>query len=367
MFLPRIKRAHQPVRYGEDRIRIGGVVHDIAADVEDPDGWVWALLEALDGSRRVDQVVANLVHRFPAHPEQEVREVIDQLIQRGHIENAAEPAPESLTPAERERYSRNRELLWWMDSRPRRSSWDTQLALRRARVTVVGMGGVGCTAALALTLSGVGHVHCVDHDVVELSNLPRQILYTEVDVGHPKIDAAVRRLRQHNSGVSVTGEQLVITGPAMVRRLAMRCDVLLLAADRPVEIRGWANQACHATGTAWVHGGYHGPQVNVGLYRPGVGPCYDCGQTARREYLATLPPLTSWPPEGARTGPAATNAVTAGIAGHLTAHATMSLITGVPALRTNGEYGLNLVTLEDIHRIGLDAPRPDCRTCGGPD
>lgn len=363
MFRPRIKWEHRPVRHGEDWIRIGGIVRGVAADIHDPDGWVWALLETLDGTRTVDQVVADLVHPFPAHPEREIREAIDDLIRAGYVENAAEPAPDTLTAAERERYSRNRVLSRWMDRVPRRSSWDTQLMLRQARVTVVGLGGVGCTAALALTLSGVGHVHCVEPDVVELSNLNRQILYTEHDVGRPKVDATVRRLREHNSDIVVTGEHLLITGSHLLRHLATECDVLLLAADQPVEIRSWANQACHVTQTAWVHGGYHGPQINIGLYRPGAGPCYDCGQAARRDFLAGLPLVTPWRPELTRTEPAATNAVTAGIAGHLTAHATISLITGTPALRSNREYGLNLVTLEDVGPIGLDAPRPDCPTC----
>ncbi|MEU4445721.1 hypothetical protein AB0K14_30640 [Actinosynnema sp. NPDC050801] len=58
--------------------------------------------------------------------------------------------------------------------------------------------------------------------------------------------------------------------------------------------------------------------------------------------------------------------MTAGIAGHLmaVAHAAMALITSAPALRTNCEYGLNLVTMQDNYALGPDSPRPDCPTCG---
>ncbi|QQQ80161.1 hypothetical protein IOD16_18290 [Saccharothrix sp. 6-C] len=60
----------------------------------------------------------------------------------------------------------------------------------------------------------------------------------------------------------------------------------------------------------------------------------------------------------------ATNAVTAGMAGNLAAHAVMSLITGAPALPVNREYGINLVTLQDTFALGIQSARPDCPACG---
>jgi len=361
---PVIKPEHRPVRYGHDRVRIGGIVRGIAADIIDPDGRVWALLELLDGSRTTDQVVADLVRRRPDMAVPEIREAIGDLVRAGYVVEADERDPVMLTAVERERYGRSRALLRWMDRRPRRTSWDAQLLLRQARVAVIGVGGVGCGAALALVESGVGHVHCVEPDRVELSNLNRQILYTESDIGRPKVDAAVELLREHNSDVDVTGAAFAIDGPGALRALAVRFDVLLLAADKPQEIRSWACQAGEATGTAWVHGGYHGPQINIGLYRPGTGPCHDCARTAERERRAGLPPRTFTSAAGHDAPAHSANAVSAGIAGLLAAHATMSLITGAPALRTNCEFGFNLVTLEDSFAIGPRTPRPDCPTCG---
>jgi molybdopterin/thiamine biosynthesis adenylyltransferase len=361
---PMIKPEHLPVRHGDDRVRIGGIVQGIAADIVDPDGWVWALLEALDGSRTTDQVVADLVHLHPARSRVEVRLAIDDLVRAGYVEDADEPAAGGLTAAERERYRRSKALFRWMDRTPRRTGWDTQLLLRGARVVVIGIGGVGCTAAQTLVVSGVGHVHCVEPDVVELSNLNRQILFTEHDLGRPKADAAVDRLRAHNSEVRVTGARTTIDGPGVLRTLATGFDVLLLAADQPQEIRSWAGQACEATGTAWVHAGYHGPQVSCGLYRPGTGPCYDCARVAERDRRAGLPPRTFSASAARIARSHAANAVSAGVAGQLAAHLTLSLITGAPAVRTNCQFGLNLVTLQDSFALGPEAPRPDCPTCG---
>ncbi|WP_410611571.1 HesA/MoeB/ThiF family protein [Amycolatopsis sp. lyj-109] len=360
---PRIKPEHLPVRHGGDRVRIGGVVRGIAADIDDPGGWVWALLELLDGSRTTDQVVADLARLHPQRPGADARAAIDDLIRAGYVEDAGEPDPAGLGAAERERYRRSRALFRWMDRTPRRTSWDTQLLLRGARVVVIGIGGVGCTAAQTLVVSGVGHVHCVEPDVVELSNLNRQILFTERDLGRPKVTAAVERLRAHNSEVRVTGARLLVDGPAVLRTLAIGYDVVLLAADEPPEIRAWTNQVCQATGTAWVHGGYHGPQVGCGLYAPGAGPCYDCARVAERERQVGLPPRT-FPAAAGKPRVHAANAVSAGIAGQLAAHATLSLLTGVPRLRTNCEFGFNLVTLQDSFALGPESPRPDCPTCG---
>lgn len=363
---PRIKPAHRPVRYGEDRIGIGGIISGIFTEVVDRDGWVWTLLTMLDGSLTVDQTVAELISRHPGRSEGEVRGALGDLYRAGYLEDADESVPPGLTAADQERYGRGRALFSWMDRLPRETSWDSQLLLRQARVAVIGVGGAGGNAALALTASGVGHVHCVDPDVVELSNLNRQMLFSERDLGRPKVTAAVDRLRTHNSTVEVTGERRNIDGPCSLLTLAAGFDVLVVTADRPAEILSWANQVCHSTGTAWVHGGYHGPQVAIGLYRPGTGPCYDCASTTERNRLAGLPPRTGWAGNDTTAQMHAANAVSAGIAGLFTAHAAMSLITGVPALRTNCQFGLNLVTLWESFVIEPDSPVPGCPTCGRP-
>ncbi|MCO1578073.1 ThiF family adenylyltransferase [Crossiella sp. SN42] len=361
---PRIKPEHLPFRRGEDLVQIGGSIYGIANLIPDPDGAVWALLARLDGTRTVDQVVTDLVRLYPEHPAGTVHTAIEALARAGHLEDAAEPPPAELSDAEQERYGRSHALWRWIDLTPRSSSWNAQLALHQARVVVVGLGGVGSAAALALTVSGVGQVHCVEPDVVELSNLNRQILFTEDDLGQPKVEAAVRRLREHNSAIEVTGQRHVIDGPQVLRQLAIGCQVLLMAADTPREIRSWTNQACLDTGTAWVHGGYHGPRVNIGLYQPGTGPCHDCTGLAVAERRAAQPQRTLWPGTPSTTAAHAASAISAGYAGLMAAHAVMSLITGAPALQTNCEYGFSLVALDDCFTLSLSAPRPDCPACG---
>ncbi|QKV80643.1 ThiF family adenylyltransferase [Amycolatopsis sp. Hca4] len=361
MHRPRIKRPHRPSRSRSGRIRIGGLVPGIGRDLLDPGGWVWTLLGLLDGSRSVEEVVAVLTSRFDGLPGVVVRAAVDDLMAAGYVEDADEP-DSGLAPAARERHSRGRELLQWMDPVPRRTGWDTQRLLAHASVALVGVGGAGCVTAENLVLSGVGRLHCVDGDVVERSNLNRQPLYDDADIGQFKTDVAVRKLRAANPAVDVTGERHDVDGPAFLGALVERFDVVVLAADRPGDIRSWTNRACLATGTPWVHVGYHGPLVSVGLYRPGTGPCSDCLRTVKGRERT---PGQAGPPPGPSDVQAA-NATSAGLAGHFAAHAAASLITGVPALPVNREYAFNLVTLASVPVRVLESPDPECPACRPP-
>jgi len=359
-----MKISRQPVRRGVDRVRLGGVVHKLAFDVADPDGWLWALVKLLDGSRTVDEVAAALLVSFPGRPVEHVTLAIDDLRLMGYLEDAAEPEPAGFTRSERERYSRSRELFQWMDTSPRESSWAAQSALKHAKAAVLGLGGVGGFVALALTVSGVGHVHCVDRGVVDLSDLNRQILYTQRDLGQPKADAAVRRLRERNSDMQVTGERRDIDGPDTITAITAGFDVVVLAADNPPEIRSWTNRACHEVGMPWVWGGYDGPLMTVGLYRPGTGPCYDCAELAERDRLAASPDRVEWSPAAGIAPQHAANVTTVSVTGSFAAHSAMSLLTGVPDLPPNRIYQFNLVNLLECFEMGPKTAHPRCPTCG---
>ncbi|MFJ9349083.1 HesA/MoeB/ThiF family protein [Streptomyces sp. NPDC101237] len=369
---PRIKPEHRAYRTVEGHVRIGSVVHGIGAEVRDPDGWVWTLVEAMDGTRSAADVVAEVGRRHPGLrlPDPDIAQAITDLTTAGYVEDAGAAPPAELSERERERYGRGMTLLRWMDLSPRESAWEPQLRLRGARVLLVGVGGTGGAAARDLVASGVGRLHCVEPDVVELSNLNRQTLFGERDLGTPKIDAALTALRALNSDATVTGERREVRGPVDLRELladgadGAGYDVLLLAADRPPVIRRWANEVCLATGTAWAEAGYRGPLVSVGVFRPGRGACWEClrAAEAERRDLRLAPgqdeeaasPRMPWNP---------VNAVTAGLSGGLLAHAALMLLCGIPPVEPGCRFGLNLMLPGDpvMQRARR---RPDCPACG---
>lgn len=358
---PRIKPESRPFRLAPGAVRIGGLIYGVAAEIEDPTGAVWLVLQAMDGTRSVDDLVRLVQARFPGDDPAVVREAILYLCGSGYVEDAVQHEPVYLSARERERYSRSQAFYRWIDLTPRTDHWYAQHRLRAASVTVVGLGGMGATAALALCASGVGHVHCVDMDRVELSNLNRQVLYTEDDLGKPKVDAATRRLRHLNCDITVTGEQRQVEGQGDLRDLASNCDVLVLGADAPEEIQFWANAACLHTGTAWVDGGYAGPHVTATAYTPGRGACFRCiWMTAQDRLPAPVDPDFD---VSATPGNAVT-AAAAGLAGNLSAHLATCLITGVPAVTPGTVHGVDLGSLQNQFTLPHD-PRIDCPACAG--
>ncbi|MHC3473454.1 HesA/MoeB/ThiF family protein [Streptomyces sp. 7R007] len=370
---PRIKPEHRAYRTVDGHVRIGSVVHGIGAEVRDPDGWVWTLVEAMDGTRSAADVVAEVSRRHPGLrlPEPDIARAMTDLTEAGYVEDAGAPPPAELSERERERYGRGMTLLRWMDLRPRQSPWEPQLRLRRARVLLIGVGGTGGAAARDLVASGVGRLHCVEPDVVELSNLNRQTLFSERDLGTPKIDAALTALGALNSDTTVTGERREIRGPEDLVDLltggppdAAPYDALLLAADRPAVIRRWANQVCLATGTPWAEAGYRGPLVSVGVFTPGRGACWECLRSTEIERRdLRLPPGHDEDVASPRMPWNPVNAVTAGLSGSLLAHAALILLCGIPPIDPGCRFGLNLMRPGDpvMQRARR---RPDCPACG---
>src|SRR5579862_7945649 len=85
---PRVKPEHAPYRIGGDRIRIGGVSYGIAAEITDRAGWVWTLLQSMDGTRSPAGLVDEVASKHPGESRREVRQGLDQLIEAGYVEDA---------------------------------------------------------------------------------------------------------------------------------------------------------------------------------------------------------------------------------------------------------------------------------------
>ncbi|GHE32946.1 thiamine/molybdopterin biosynthesis protein [Streptosporangium violaceochromogenes] len=348
MRLPRVKREHAAYRLADGKIRIGGRIYGVAEEIEDPDGLVWHALGAMDGTRSPAEIARHLAGLPPAA----AADLVTQLMESGHVEDAGAAAPEELTPRERERYSRGHAFFRWTDLTPRRHGWEAQLRLRRARVLLLGLGGTGGVAAQDLVASGVGTLHCVDPDRVELSNLNRQTLYSEPDVGRSKTEAALERLRALNSDVRVTGEVARVTCQEDLARIASGFDVVALCADEPrgpSGIRVWTSRTCTAAGTPWTGGGYNGPFVTVGAFLPGRGLCYECviRTEDRRQDLETPRHADSRDFLVDLGGPGVT-AASAGISGHLVANTVIRIITGIPEIGANFIHGVNLIAPDQL-------------------
>lgn len=361
---PRVKSVFPPMPIDDRTIAIGGADFGLAAELQDEGGQLWALLQLMDGSRDIDQVVAELRRTSPSVPAQDVVAAIGQLTDAGYVEDAAVPAPPVFDAAEVERYRRNAEFFSFFAQHPT-TGYDYQARLRRARVTVLGVGGLGSYVAMALGAAGVGDLLLVDDDVVEAHNLNRQVLYTAADVGTPKVSAARERIAAINPHITVRARSMRVRGEADARSCFTGRDLVVCAADRPrIRIYEWLNRASVAEGVAWVRGANDGLTVNSFLHVPGQTACFECEQ---RYALATYPGYAtrlSFARDvlGDQTVNPCTAPV-AGLIGSLTALEAVKYLTGMaePVIRDR-KLTVDLQTLQTRHTDGVKDP--DCPVCG---
>ncbi len=186
-----------------------------------------------------------------------------------------------------------------------------QQALKRARVLVVGMGGIGNPAALYLAAAGVGTLGLIDDDVVSLSNLQRQVAFTTDDIGKPKIEVARDRLRALNPHTEIELFNQRIT-PENAADLVSRFDVVLDGTD-DFDTRFAVSAACVATGKPLVSGALGRWSGQVGVFTG--QPCYEC-----------LVPET--PPEAETCARVGVIGALAGVIGTMAALETIKVITG---------------------------------------
>lgn len=149
-----------------------------------------------------------------------------------------------------------------------------QSALGRARVLIVGVGGLGSPAALYLAAAGVGTLGLVDHDSVALHNLQRQVLFDTASIGAPKTAAARARLEALNPEVRIDTWQTALTR-ANARGIVADYDVVLDCTDA-FATRYLLNDACVLEGKPLVQASVHRFEGRLSVYATTDGPCYRC-------------------------------------------------------------------------------------------
>lgn len=219
--------------------------------------------------------------------------------------------PEALSASERERYNRHFLVPEVGES--------GQLALRGSSVLLVGAGGLGSPAALYLAAAGVGTLGIIDDDVVDRSNLQRQILHTDGGVGTPKVESARARLLALNPDIDVrTFRERLSSENA--ERLLSGYDVVVDGSDN-FATRYLVNDVCVRFGIPNVHGSIYRFEGQVSVFWPGrseaPGPCYRC--------LYPEPPPPELAPSCAEAG---VLGVLPGVVGTLEAVETVKLLLG---------------------------------------
>ena len=222
-----------------------------------------------------------------------------------------------------------------------------QARLKQSRVLVIGAGGLGSPVLYYLAAAGVGRLGVVEYDRVDRSNLNRQILYTEADVGRPKAEVARERLLALNPHIEVVAYPERFT-PALARRLVPEYDLLVDASDN-FPTRFLANDAAVLYDRPLVHGSIYRFEGQVSVFHYQGGPCYRC--------LFKKPP-----PRQPACSEAGVFGVLPGVVGALMAAEAIKVLLGLGEV-LSGKLLFYDALLAQFRRFSF--PRdPDCPVCG---
>jgi len=171
-----------------------------------------------------------------------------------------------MTPDQVQRYSRHFLLSQVGDKGQRK--------LLRSKVLLIGAGGLGSPTAFYLAAAGVGTLGIMDGDVVDITNLQRQILHTTADIGKPKVESATRTLKALNPDVNIIALPTRITVDN-VMDIIKDYDLIVDGSDN-FETRYLMNDACYLAGKTNVHGSIFQFEGMATVFAPNKGPCYRC-------------------------------------------------------------------------------------------
>ncbi len=225
-----------------------------------------------------------------------------------------------------------------------------QKKLLEAKMLVVGLGGLGSPVSYYLAAAGVGHLGLIDPDVVEISNLQRQILHSTATIGMHKADSAEATIASLNSDVKITKykEELTAENAADIVR---DYDIVIDACDN-LPTRYVMNDACQAENKPLVHGSIFQFEGRATVFLPGEGPCYRC------LYLEP-------PPQEMMPGPTDVGllGVLPGVIGVVEATEAIKLILGLGESLVGKLLIYDALSME-FQKLDIKCD-PDCPVCSG--
>lgn len=264
------------------------------------------------------------------------------IARRDPVNVPAAPAAATFQPVELDRYARHIML--------REIGGPGQKRLKAARVLVVGAGGLGSPALLYLAASGVGQIGVIDADVVDNSNLQRQVIHTDGRIGMPKVHSAVEAMRALNPFIDLRAYQRRLD--EATAGILTDYDLILDGTDN-FDTRYLVNRLCVAAGKPLIAAAITQWEGQISLYDPARGgPCFECVFPTR--------PAPGLVPTCAEAGVAAP---LPGVLGTMMAMEAVKYLTGAG----QGLRGRLLIYdgLYAESRVIGTKPRADCAVCAG--
>ncbi|MGQ3479718.1 HesA/MoeB/ThiF family protein [Paenibacillus sp. TY11] len=263
---PKFKNIMNPVINVENNIRLG--FDKEVFEIEDPTGVIYKFIKLLNGSNTIEDLV-----NLSGLTKEEVTDGIATLNSIGVIEDET-AINGQLDQSEMERYRAN--LTFFSNfSDINVDKYSFQKKLKDSKVVVIGLGGASLTAA-SLAGLGIGNLVGIDFDTIELSNLNRQFLYTEENIGQLKSEETQKRLSQINSNIEIQTHNIKVTSANDILKVIEGSDVIINGIDSPGIIASrWVNAAAVYYNIPIIQGGISNTKLIWETMLPNEG-CYDC-------------------------------------------------------------------------------------------
>ncbi|MCS5504087.1 MULTISPECIES: HesA/MoeB/ThiF family protein [unclassified Lysinibacillus] len=264
---PKIKEIVTPLIKHEKKIRIG--YHEKAFDLMDEDNKIESLLSSFDGQKELEELAKlnNL----------QIEELIDLINTFDNIKilENRDLMKDLLNEQEKERYRANFTYFeYYTDIY--KSSYDMQKKIKDSHVLILGLGGAIQDVATLASL-GVGKITGLDFDTVERSNLNRQYIYKEDDIGKLKTEAAKQRIKEINSDIELNIINKKITSSEDILPLLSNVDLVISGIDSPGIISSrWVNFACVNKRVPAIFSGINGNKILINKLSGSGEGCFDC-------------------------------------------------------------------------------------------
>lgn len=256
-----------------------GSTPNIALEIEDNNKLIYNILLLCDGKNDTSNIKNKLLNIGYKVSFDNVKSIIESISEYPYImEDADIMKNTKLSNKQIERHSRNMNFISNFDAYGL-NKYTYMEKIINSKVLVIGLGGVGSFIMLNLAALGVSDIIGVDYDIVELSNLNRQILYDENDIGKLKSQAAKERILNFNKDINFNSLNMKVENTEHVLNLIKEynIDFVFCAADQPsIWIYKWINEACLLTNTPWIYGGNSEASSYFQTIIPFKSSCFQC-------------------------------------------------------------------------------------------
>lgn len=333
----------------------------VAVKMKDPTGFIHFVCKVMDGEKNLDEIKKEASLLFP-------REVIylcdllEALDNEYLLEDKSCNTPEILSEYDVIRWSRNIEFFG-AHCKATENKYSYQEQLQSIKVTIFGLGGVGSNVLLNLAALGIKSIKVVDFDKVELSNLNRQVVYSEYDIGNLKSESAKNRLNSFLISNSFEFINKKILSSLDIEEIITDQDVVIVAIDQPREnIVDWFNTACINKNIPFICGSLDSHLITLYTIIPKQTGCIDCWKLSKQDALSFQNIIQSEKFSSAESPNVAIMPAISLVAG-LISNELLKLVTGISKPNALGKlYTFNFMTLES-KAIESWERSPLCQSC----